>query len=259
MPTAIIADDEPILTQALQAKLAKLWPELNIVATARNGLEAVQVITEHEPDIAFLDIKMPGLTGLEVASRVQGGLHLVFITAFNDYAVDAFEREAVDYVLKPVNEARLNKTIDRLKQRIEKTETPQSLEALVKQLTKVIPGAMVGVASAPQPQFMRWVRALKGDLIHQIELDDVWYFEAQDKYTVVYCNLGELLIRSSLSELVKELDPNIFWQIHRSTIINMDYVKATKRDDAGHMWVHLKVEHKPLPVSRAYQQLFKQM
>jgi DNA-binding LytR/AlgR family response regulator len=253
MPTCIIADDEPLLIQGLQAKLTKLWPELTISATARNGLEAVQMITEHEPDIAFLDIKMPGLTGIEVASRVQGGLHLVFITAFNDFAVDAFEREAVDYVLKPVTEDRLTKTIERLKQRLAKTEAPQALDALVKQLTASIAPA------AQAPQFMRWVRALKGDLTHQIEVDDVWYFEAQDKYTVVHCALGELLIRSSLSELSRELNPNTFWQIHRSTILNMDYVKATQRDDAGHMTVLLKVDVKPLPVSRAYQQLFKQM
>jgi DNA-binding LytR/AlgR family response regulator len=253
MPTAIIADDEPLLIQGLQANLKKLWPELQIVATARNGLEALQVITENEPDIAFLDIKMPGLTGIEVASRVQGGLHIVFITAFNDFAVEAFEREAVDYVLKPVNNERLQKTIDRLNQRLSKTEAPPSMEALVKQLAAALPGA----AAPAQP--MRWVRALKGDLIHQIDVEDVWYFEAQDKYTVVHCALGELLIRSSLSEMMRELNPNVFWQIHRSTIINMDYVKATQRDDAGHMWVHLKIDVKPLPVSRAYQQLFKQM
>jgi DNA-binding LytR/AlgR family response regulator len=253
MPTAIIADDEPLLIQGLQANLKKLWPDLEIVATARNGLEALQVITEHEPDIAFLDIKMPGLTGIEVASRIQGGLHIVFITAFNDFAVEAFEREAVDYVLKPVNSERLQKTIDRLNQRLTKTEAPQSMEALVKQLAAALPGA------APQAQTLRWIRAMKGELTHQIDVDDVWYLEAQDKYTVVYCALGELLIRSSLSELMRELNPNTFWQIHRSTIINMDYVKATQRDDAGHMWVHLKIDVKPLPVSRAYQQLFKQM
>lgn len=248
--TAVIADDEPHLAEYLKQRLAALWPELTVVVVAKNGLEALAAIHDHEPDVAFLDIKMPGMTGLEVARRAGRGSHIVFVTAFDDYAVEAFDQEAVDYVMKPVADDRLQKAIDRLKSRLAKAEEPQGLDAMLAKLSHLLPAAKA------RP---RWLRAAKGDITYQIAVDDVRYIAAEDKYTVIYTADGEYLIRTALSDLAAELDPDLFWQIHRSTIVNMSHVQSTRRDVASRLFVTIKGIKGELPVSRAYVHLFKSL
>ncbi|KPF70047.1 LytTR family transcriptional regulator [beta proteobacterium AAP99] len=273
--TALIADDEPHLVKYLQDKLAALWPELQIVATARNGVEAIKGIAEHAPTVAFLDIKMPGATGLEVAQGIETDTQVVFVTAYDQYAIEAFERDAADYLLKPVTDERLARTIDKLKRRLSEGAAAPDLSALLNQLTRVLPaavgGAAAGGAAAPAQgearKFLRWVRASRGDLTHQIAVGDVAYFESDDKYTVVHTTVGgEHLIRTALSELAAELDPEIYWQIHRGTLVNMAHVAGTRRDEASRLFVRMKpigsgssARTPELPVSRAYVHLFKQM
>jgi DNA-binding LytR/AlgR family response regulator len=269
--TALIADDEPHLVKYLQDKLAALWPELQIVATARNGLEALKGIAEHAPTVAFLDIKMPGATGLEVAQGIETDTQVVFVTAYDQFAIEAFERDAADYLLKPVTDERLARTIDKLKRRLSEGAAAPDLAALLNQLTRVLPaaGSVPGQPSGTGEarKYLRWVRASRGDLTHQIAVGDVAYFESDDKYTVVHTTVGgEHLIRTALSELAAELDPEIFWQIHRGTLVNMAHVAGTRRDEASRLFVRMKpigsgssARTPELPVSRAYVHLFKQM
>lgn len=249
--TAIIADDEPHLANYLHDRLNALWPELTIVGIARNGLEAMRLVDDESPAIAFLDIRMPGLTGLEVASRLDAKTHVVFVTAFDQYAVEAFDRQAADYLLKPVTDERLMRTIARLKEKIAKAETPGDVAGILKALSGVLP--------ASKNAYLRWIRASVGEVIRQIAVEDVLYLQAQDKYVSVYTKDGESLIRTPLSELSSQLDPNEFWQIHRSTIINVSRVASTQRDVMGRTHVKLKDVKAELPVSRAYSHLFKQM
>jgi DNA-binding LytR/AlgR family response regulator len=246
---ALIADDEPNLAQDLRQRLERLWPDLEVLPLAANGLEALRAIDQDSPDVAFLDIRMPGLTGLELASRVERRTHVVFVTAFDQYAVEAFERDAVDYLLKPVSDERLARSIERLGAKLAARERPPALEETLARLAKALPGA----------GRLRWVRALEGDLVKQIAVDDVVYFRASDKYTCVITREGESLIRLPLAELAAQLDPEVFWQVHRSTIVNMNAVQATRRDLAGRVFVRLKGVKDELPVSRAYAHLFKQM
>jgi DNA-binding LytR/AlgR family response regulator len=261
--TALIADDEPHLVKYLQDKLAALWPELKIVATARNGVEAIKGIAEHAPTVAFLDIKMPGATGLEVAQGIETDTQVVFVTAYDQYAIEAFDRDAADYLLKPVTDERLARTIDKLKRRLSEGAAAPDLSALLNQLTRALPAPAGGEGR----KFLRWVRASRGDLTHQIAVGDVAYFESDDKYTVVHTTVGgEHLIRTALSELAAELDPEIFWQIHRGTLVNMAHVAGTRRDEASRLFVRMKgigsgssARTPELPVSRAYVHLFKQM
>jgi DNA-binding LytR/AlgR family response regulator len=248
MPTALIADDEPHLAEYLRVRLAALWPDLTIVRIARNGLEALAGLTELEPDVAFLDIKMPGLTGLEVARRAGQGTHIVFVTAFDDYAVEAFEQEAVDYVMKPIDDERLQRALDRLQRRLQQNEAPTGLDAMLSALAARFP---------ERRTHTRWLRAAKGEITYQIAVADVLYIAAEDKYTVIYTQDGEYLIRTPLTEISAELDPEIFWQIHRSTVINMNHVHATRRDVTSRLYVTLKGVRQELPVSRAYVHLFK--
>jgi DNA-binding LytR/AlgR family response regulator len=245
-----VADDEPHLAEHLRARLAALWPGIELLPTAANGLDALRAIHEHEPDAAFLDIRMPGLTGLELAARIESRTHVVFVTAFDQYAVEAFDREAVDYILKPVTDERLAKCIARLKRKLASAERPPALDDVIARLARAIPG---GGAR------LRWVRALKGELVQQIAVDDVLYFQASDKYTCVVTRQGESLIRMTLGELCEQLDADVFWQIHRSTVVNMDEVASTRRDLGGRVFVKLKDGRTELPVSRAYAHLFKQM
>jgi DNA-binding LytR/AlgR family response regulator len=252
-PRAIIADDEPHLAQYLRSRLELLWPELEIVAVAPNGMEALAQIDEHEPDIAFLDIKMPGLSGLEVAQRMQHAVHLVFVTAFDQFAVDAFEREAVDYLLKPVTDERLQRCVNRLRERMAKREAPAEMRAALAQLARWLP------EQSPTTGRMAWVRAAVGNQVRLIAVEDVCYFQANDKYVSVFTSEGEALIRLSLRELLDQLDPDRFWQIHRGTVVNVAHVSATTRDLRGRVSIKLKSRAETLPVSRAYAQLFRQM
>ena len=248
---ALIADDEVRLAEHLRTRLAQLWPELEVLPLAANGVEALRAINEDEPDVAFLDIRMPGLTGLELAGRIDTSTHVVFVTAFDQYAVEAFDRDAVDYLLKPVADERLAKCIERLQRKLAGAEEPPALDAVLARLAAALPGAASGR--------LRWVRALKGEVVQQIAVDEVLYFQASDKYTCVYTREGESLIRMPLAELAAQLDPELFWQIHRSTLVNMNAVASTRRDLGGRVFVRLRDGATELPVSRAYAHLFKQM
>jgi DNA-binding LytR/AlgR family response regulator len=248
---ALIADDEANLAEHLRASLSQLWPDLEVLDLAHNGVEALRAINDEEPDIAFLDIRMPGLTGLELARRIDTRTHIVFVTAFDQYAVEAFDREAVDYVLKPVTDERLAKCVERLQRKLAGAERPPALDDMLTRLARAIPGASAGR--------LRWVRALKGEVVQQIAVDDVLYFQASDKYTCVNTREGESLIRMPLAELAAQLDAEVFWQIHRSTLVNMNAVGSTRRDLGGRVFVRLKDGKTELPVSRAYAHLFKQM
>jgi DNA-binding LytR/AlgR family response regulator len=248
--TALIADDETHLAEHLRARLQQLWPELEVLPLAANGIEALRAINEDEPDVAFLDIRMPGLTGIELARRVDTKTHIVFVTAFDQYAVEAFDREVVDYVLKPVTDERLAKCVERLERKLTAAERPPALDEVLAKLARAIPGAAGK---------LRWIRALKGEVVQQIAVDDVLYFQASDKYTCVVTRDGESLIRLALSELAPQLDAQGFCQIHRGTIVNMSEVSGARRDLGGRVFVRLKDGKTELPVSRAYSHLFKQM
>jgi DNA-binding LytR/AlgR family response regulator len=249
-PRAIVADDELHLAQHLRARLQHLWPELEVLPLAGNGIDALRAINEDEPDIAFLDIRMPGLTGIELARRVDTRTHVVFVTAFDQYAVEAFDREVVDYLLKPVTDERLAKAIERLQRKLAAAERPPALDDVLARLARAIPQA---------GGRLRWVRALKGEEVQQIAVDDVLYFQASDKYTCVMTREGESLIRLALSELAGQLDGEVFWQIHRGTVVNMNEVAGTRRDLGGRVFVKLKDGKTELAVARAYAHLFKQM
>ncbi len=249
--SALIADDEPELAKYLQTKLASLWPELKIIGLAPNGLEALRIIEDENPDIAFLDIKMPGLTGLEVAQRIDSKTHLVFVTAYDQYAVDAFEHEAIDYLLKPVTDDRLVKCIVRLKKQVNNNEAPPEISALLQKLSGLLPKNGDG--------FLRWIRASVGANVRLIPVEEIYYFQAADKYTAVMTKEGEALIRLTIKELTDQLDPQQFWQIHRSTIVNVQHIAGTSRDEAGHVIVKIKSHTQTLQVSRAYSHLFRQM
>jgi DNA-binding LytR/AlgR family response regulator len=247
---ALIADDEPRLAENLRDRLLGLWPELEILPLAANGIEALRAVTEDEPDVAFLDIRMPGLTGIELAKRIDTRTHIVFVTAFDQYAVEAFDREVVDYLLKPVTDERLARCVERLKRKIDSAEKPPALDEMLATLSRALPGASGK---------LRWIRASKGELVHQIPVDDVLYFQASDKYTCVMTREGESLIRIPLTELAAQLDTEVFWQIHRGTVVNMNEVSATRRDLGGRVFVKLRDGKTELAVSRAYSHLFKQM
>lgn len=250
MTTALIADDEPHLVQYLKAQLAQAWPELQIISMAANGVEAAEAIAALEPDLAFLDIQMPGLTGLEVAQGIEGATRVVFVTAYDQYAVEAFEARAVDYLLKPLKTERLLACVARLR------EGPAGRDdALAETLKRLLPGVAAGTG-APR---LRYIRAAQGELMHQIPVDEVLFFHADDKYTVVQTATQEHLIRTPIVELVGQLDPERFWQVHRSTIINLDHLAGTRRDEQSRLFVRLRGQARELPVSRAYVHLFKAM
>lgn len=248
---ALIADDEAHLAAHLGERLRALWPQLEVLPPAANGLEALRAIAEDAPDVAFLDIRMPGLTGLELAARLDARTHVVFVTAFDQYAVEAFDRDAVDYILKPVTDERLARCVERLKRKLAAAEAPPALGAVLERLARALPGG-------PGAR-LRWIRALKGEVVQHIAVDDVLYFRAADKYTCVVTREGESLIRMSLAELVPQLDAEVFWQVHRSTVVNMNAVAATRRDLGGRVFVRLKDGRTELAVSRACAHRFKQM
>ncbi len=257
MPTAIIADDEEHLAEYLAAQLARAWPELRVLALAHSGPAAAEAIAAHRPDVAFLDIRMPGATGLEVAQQLGAGQvrpHVVFVTAFDQYAIDAFDAGAADYLLKPVAAERLERTVAKLRAALQTQAPAPDLSALLAQL------AQRGVVA---PQYLRWIRASRrsrdGELTEQIPVADVLYIQADDKYTCVVTRQGEALIRVALSDLAGQLDPQEFQQIHRSVIVNMSSVAGTRRDLTGKLYVRIRDHARELPVARQYVNLFRQM
>ncbi|HYM28310.1 MAG TPA: LytTR family DNA-binding domain-containing protein, partial [Steroidobacteraceae bacterium] len=242
---ALIAEDEPLLAQELKSLLAQAWPELEVAALAPNGLEALAAAERLFPEVAFLDIRMPGLDGLELAAELADRLGdrvpaIVFVTAHDEYALRAFERAAVDYLLKPVSAERLAQCVDRLKKRLEK---PGNVDALVLQLKKLLVAETKG-----EP--LNVIRAGSGNAVRMIPLEEVCYFQAADKYTNVVTREGEALIRTSLKELLAQLPAGRFQQIHRGTVVNMAEVAAALRDDAGRVSLSLRKRKETLPVSR---------
>ena len=250
---AIIADDEEQLRIYLKLKLFELWPELRICGEAENGIEALDLIESLRPAIVFLDIRMPGLSGLEVAQKIRVNCRVVFITAFDQYAIEAFENEAVDYLLKPVTDKRLAKTIKRLKKQISAISSPpvdfsQTMDRLLVALKDKQPGG-----------YLKWIKVRHGEEVRLIPIDDVCYFKAEDKYTLVRTIENESLIKKSIRQLVEELDPDQFWRIHRGSIINVSRIGKVSRSFAGRLIITLKDLPETLTVSRSYAHLFKQM
>ncbi|HEY8881428.1 MAG TPA: LytTR family DNA-binding domain-containing protein [Roseateles sp.] len=248
-PTAVIAEDEPLLADELCRGLAALWPQLRIVADVRDGAQALLAIDEHRPDVAFLDIRMPVLSGLEVAQRVAGRCHVAFLSAYDQHAIAAFEAGGVDYVLKPLSTARLAVTVERLKSRI--AAAPAALERALQQLAASAPAGL--------RHHLQWINASRGQAVQIITVDEVLYFRADAKYTLVVTPHGESVIRKTLKELGDELDPTHFWQVHRSAIVNVHAIDHVRRDGRGNMQLRLKGRAETLPVSTQYQPLFKQM
>jgi len=247
-PTALIAEDEPLMRERLKEKLAEAWPELDIVAEAADGNEALALFGETQPQIAFLDIRMPGKTGLDVAAVIGGDCHVVFVTAYDQYALKAFVAGAVDYLLKPVESDRLAATVERLRKKF--ASPPADLSALLAELRATIK------SDVPR---MKWIKAAIGRQVKLIAVGDVVYFQADTKYTRVVLSSGEALIRTPLKELLAELDPEKFWQVHRGTIVNLDAVSGVLREDAERQFILLKNRQEKLPISRQFTHLFKQM
>jgi DNA-binding LytR/AlgR family response regulator len=250
-PRAILADDEPLLRAQLRDTLQALWPELQIVGEAAHGDAAVRLVAEQRPDIAFLDIEMPGMTGLEAARNVKGMTHVVFVTAYQQYAVEAFERGAIDYVLKPASEQRLAETIARLRERLGAAERPreEALQAAIAEVARAL--------GRPLTPRLRWLQASLGNQIRLIDVADVLYFQSDTRYTRVVTAEGESLLRRPLKELLEGLDKDQFWQIHRGTIVNSAAISHAARDEMSRYSVVLKDGTTRLEVSRTFQHLFR--
>jgi DNA-binding LytR/AlgR family response regulator len=246
--TALIAEDEPLMRERLKEKLALAWPELDIVAEAADGSAALEAFARHRPQLAFLDIRMPGKSGLDVAAEIGNDCHIVFITAYDQYALKAFEAGAVDYLLKPVESDRLALAVERMRKKL--AAPPADLTALVQELRSTLSQGM--------PR-MKWIKAAVGKQVKLISVADVLYFQSDAKYTRVVLGSGEALIRTPLKELMAELDPDHFCQIHRGTIVNLDAVAGVWREDAERQFVLLKNRQEKLPISRQFTHLFKQM
>jgi len=240
-PQTLIAEDEAILQQELQTALAQLWPELDIISTVDDGIKAAQAIAELRPDIAFLDVRMPGLSGIDVARLAQHPCHIVFLTAHNDYAVDAFDQGAVDYLLKPLDMGRLALAVQRLRQRL--SQQPADLSALQVKKTQ---------------ESLRWIQASVGNQIRFINVSDVLCFRADSKYTRVITGKIEAYIRTTIKDLAAQLDTDKFWQISRSNIVNVAAIDAVQRSDGG-LALRLQASDDWLTVSQAYQYQFRQM
>jgi len=261
-PRALIAEDEPLLAQGLKRALALAWPELQVIALAPNGIDALRLIEAERPDVAFLDIRMPGLTGLEVAAELADRLNagepvprIVFVTAYDEYAVKAFDLAAVDYLLKPVGAERLAKAVERLKAQL--AAPPEDLAQLVSRLQQVIGAGAADPGAGAGP--LKILRAAVGNTVRMIPVEEVCYFQSADKYTSVFTREAEVLIRTPLKELLAQLPQDRFRQIHRSTVVNLAEVAAAVRDDAGRLTLRLKQRKEALAVSRVYAELFRQM
>ncbi len=259
-PRALIADDEPLLRDALQRALAIAWPELEIVAEARNGREAVKLFDAHHPDICFLDVHMPGLSGVDAANHIGRRAHLVFVTAYDHYAVQAFAQGALDYLLKPVEPARLAETVSRLKERLQSSGPAINTEQLLQQLTEQL-AKLQGGAGRREP--LRWIRAQAGNTLRLIAISDVDFFRSDAKYTIVAWRDGgkptDAVVRTPLKDLFEQLDDEQFAQVHRSVIVNLRAISHVKRHDNETAEIHLKGREDVLPVSRNYLHLFRQM
>jgi DNA-binding LytR/AlgR family response regulator len=255
-PRAVIADDERLMREQLRARLAEVWPDLTIVAEAKNGQEAVDAVFALRPDLVFLDIRMPGKTGVEAAREIGDACHIVFITAYSEYAIEAFEHGAIDYVLKPAEAERLAQTVARVQRRL--GGPPADLSALLARLaTRLAAPGADGVPAARTS--LQWIQASMGQQLRMIPVADVLFFTSDEKYTRVQTETYEALIRKPIKELVDELDPEQFWQIHRATIVNIKAVAGITRDFRGRQLVQLKNHPEKLEVSRNYTHLFKQM
>jgi DNA-binding LytR/AlgR family response regulator len=257
-PTALIADDEPLLRKALARMLAQAWPELDVVAQARNGREAVELFEAHKPDICFLDVHMPGMSGVEAARLIGRRAHLVFVTAFDQYAVQAFEEGALDYLVKPAEPARLADTVGRLQERLRAPQPVSNTDALLEQLV----ARLDKDAAAPAP--LRWIHASVGQALRLISVDEIDFLRSDEKYTLVAYRgeggkPGEALIRMALKELVDQLDAAHFVQVHRSVVVNRRSISHVTRTVNETAQVHLKGRDEVLPVSRSYLHLFRQM
>jgi DNA-binding LytR/AlgR family response regulator len=260
MPTAIIADDERLMRDLLRTRLNQVWPELEIVGEAKNGDEAVQLVNALKPDLTFLDIRMPGKTGMEAARDIGGASQVVFVTAYDQYAVEAFERGAVDYVLKPPEPERLKITVERLKERLSSpagagatasANVSDTVTAMLSQLAEKI--------AAPKPKYLQWIQASIGQDLRMIPVEEILFFRSDEKYTCVQTEKFEALIRKPVRDLAEELDPSLFWQIHRATLVNVNAIEGVTRDIRGRHLVLIKGRPDKLEVSRSFLHLFKQM
>ena len=254
MPTAIIADDERLMRDQLRMRLQQAWPELEIVGEARNGEEAVELVRELKPELTFLDIRMPGKTGMEAAREIGNDSAIVFVTAYDQHAVEAFERGAVDYLLKPTEPERLQVTVDRLKQRLAAPKgaaAAPDVGAILSQLAEKI--------AQPKPKYLQWIQASIGPDLRMIPVEDILFFRSDEKYTCVQTEKFEALIRKPVRDLAEELDPALFWQIHRATLVNVNAIEGVTRDLRGRHLVMIKGRSDKLEVSRSYLHLFKQM
>ena len=259
--TALIADDEPLLRDALRRQLAVVWPEVEIVAEARNGREAVRLFDERHPDICFLDVHMPGLSGVDAANHIGRRAHLVFVTAYDHYAVQAFAQGALDYLLKPVEPARLADTVSRLKERLQSSRPAINTEQLLRQLSDQL--ATLQSGGGARNEALRWIRAQAGKTVRLIAIDDVDYLRSDAKYTIVAWRDGgkaaEAVVRTPLKELLERLDAEQFAQVHRSVVVNLRSISHVKRHDNETAEIHVKGRDEVLPVSRNYLHLFRQM
>ena len=251
-PTAVVADDERLMRDQIIARLKAAWPELLIVGEAGNGHEAVAMVQSLQPDIVFLDISMPGMNGIEAAQALAGQAHVVFVTAHDQYAIRAFEQGAIDYLLKPAEPERVALTCQRLRERMR--QAPDPMNDLLAQLSQ-----RLGAGGLKPREYLRWVQANVGASIRMIPTSDILFFRAEDKYTRVQTQGFEALIRKPIKELIDELDPDEFWQIHRATVVRVDAVEQVSRNFRGHQVVHVKGSDEKLEVSRSFNHLFKQM
>ncbi len=277
-PRAVLADDERLMREQLRARLTEAWPELEIVAEARNGTEAVELVEQHRPDVVFLDIRMPGMTGVDAARQIaqmdvgdDGVLpEIVFITAYDQYAVEAFEQGAADYVLKPAERERLKVTVERIRKRLADRQAEAGdagegagqaappLQQLLHRLSGQLGGLGVAGVQA-KPAYLQWIQATVGQAIQMIPVDEVLFFISDEKYTRVQTATVEALIRKPIKELVDEIDPQRFWQIHRSTLVAVNAIAGVTRDFRGRQIVAVKGHTQKLEVSRSYAHLFKGM
>lgn len=248
-PTALIADDEEPMRDMLRARLRECWPELDIVGEAANGIEAVELAGQLKPAIVFLDIRMPGLSGIEAARQLFNRCHIVFVTAYDQYAIEAFEQGALDYLLKPVGGERLKTTCARLKERVK-----QQPVDIAQQLARLLAGTPAG-----KRDYLHWIQAQVGSSLRMISTREILFFRADEKYTRVQTAQGEVLIRKTLKELADELDPDEFWRIHRSTLVRVDAIAEVTRDLRGRQMVRVKNSSEELEVSRGNAYLFQQM
>jgi len=251
---AVIADDEEQLRKSLISKLAKVWPDLEICGEAENGVQALEMIQSIQPEVVFLDIRMPGLSGIEVAKKIgKSSSRVVFITAYERYAVEAFENEALDYLLKPISTERLEKTIARLKKKISSSSTPPAdIAAVVEQI-------MSGMKKKSEKKYLKWIKIHQGASLKIIHVNDIYFFQSSDKYTTVITAEGESLIKKPIKELAEELDPDYFWRIHRATIVNVNCIDEVSPSLTGKYIVKLKNVSEMFSVSRTYTHLFKRM